>query len=101
MGLGLFGVVLRLIVWFLVDGCSLLDCCVGVWCFDLGWCTYLLGWLVFAVFVSLWVLLIVLVLYTCMHIALRDVRGSLVCCLVICVCLWMLLVGLLCLPVWL
>lgn len=34
-GLGLFGVVLRLIVWFLVDGCSLLDCCVGVWWFDL------------------------------------------------------------------
>lgn len=55
----------------------------------------------FAVFVSLLVLLIVLVLYACMHIALRDVRGSLVCCLVICVCLWMLLVGLLCLPVWL
>lgn len=55
----------------------------------------------FVVFVRLLVLLIVLVFYTCMHIALRDVCGFLVCCLVVCICLWMLLVGLLCAVVWL
>lgn len=58
-------------------------CCVLIW---LAACICLVDCCL-VVFVRLLVLLIVLVLYTCMHIALRDVGVSLVCCLVICVCL--------------